>query len=83
MTRPLYQIADDIIADANERGKPVHFSAVPYVHAMLSLSEMSDCYGEDGGKSIVTYALSNLGSWRGETARRIKAELNQMLKESK
>jgi len=30
---------------------------------------------------IVRYFLSNATTWRGETARRIKAELKQMLKQ--
>jgi hypothetical protein len=34
----------------------------------------------DSGRSIVAYFLSNASTWRGETAKRIKLELNKMLK---
>jgi len=34
----------------------------------------------DSGDSIVRYFLSNASTWRGETARRVKKELNAMLK---
>jgi hypothetical protein len=47
---------------------------------MKSLESLSDTYGADSAESIVLYALSNLTSWRGESARLIKAELNGMLK---
>jgi hypothetical protein len=40
---------------------------------------VSDSYGYDDGDSIVRYALSNLTSWRGEDARRIKVELKTHL----
>ena len=40
----------------------------------------TDKYGRDDGKSIVLYFLSNATSWRGDTARRIKAELREMVK---
>jgi hypothetical protein len=33
----------------------------------------------DTGKSIVLYFLSNAGTWRGETAKRVKAELKKMV----
>jgi hypothetical protein len=47
---------------------------------MKSLNSISDNYFADSAESIVMYALANLTSWRGENARRIKAELNGMLK---
>lgn len=78
-TRPLSTIAKEILADYHAQGKPVYYSAVPYVRAMLSLDSINDSYGDDSAKSIVAYALSNLSVWRGETARRIKAELKGMI----
>lgn len=59
------------------------YAARPYLQAMYSLDSLSDMYGADNGRSIVAYFLSNASSWRGETARRIKAELNGMLKASR
>jgi hypothetical protein len=36
-------------------------------------------YGADDARGIVMYFLANAGTWRGENARRIKAELKGML----
>jgi hypothetical protein len=59
----------------------VYFGAVPYLEAMLTLNSVNDNYGEDDGKSIVIYFLSNATTYRGETARLIKAELKQRIKQ--
>ena len=74
--RPLYEIAKEIKND----WKNVNFAAKPYLDAMASLNSIEDNYGWDSGKSIVLYFLSNASSWRGETAKRIKAELRAMAK---
>lgn len=79
--RSLSTIAREIIADYSQRGKAVHFSAVPYVNAMRSLDTLDDNYGDDDAESVVIYALSNLSTWRGETATRVKRELKVMLHE--
>jgi len=69
------------IADEIESVWPrVHYTARPYLDAMRSLDTMYDRYGLDSGSSIVTYFLTNSRSWRGPEAKRIKAELNRMLK---
>jgi hypothetical protein len=57
-----------------------YFGAVPYLEAMYSLNSLSDNYYDDSAESIVRYFLSNAMTWKGESARRIKAELNSMLK---
>lgn len=75
-TRPLHEIADEIKKD----WRNVYFGAVPYLNAMRTLSSINDNYGYDSGKSIVLYFLSNATTWRGDTARRIKKELNQIIK---
>lgn len=74
--RPLYEIASEIRKD----WKKVNFAAVPYLSAMRGLDSVNDSYGFDSGKSVVLYFLANAGSWRGETAKRIKAELKVMVK---
>lgn len=76
MTRPINQIALEISRD----WKSPYFGAVPYIRAMRSLSDMEDSYGLDSARAIVAYFLANAGGWRGDTARRIKAELRAMLK---
>jgi hypothetical protein len=47
---------------------------------MATMDKVNDPYGHDSGESIVLYFLSNARSWRGDAARRIKAELKGMLK---
>ena len=74
--RKLYEIAQEIKKDWS----PVYFGAVPYLQAMGTLSDINDRYGMDSGRSIVAYFLANAGTWRGEVARRVKKELNAMLK---
>ena len=74
--RPLYTIAREIRKD----WKNVSCYAAPYLQAMFCLESVNENYGFDSGRSIVSYFLANAGSWRGETAKRIKAELKEMLK---
>ncbi len=74
--RELYMIASEIRKD----WKKVNFAAKPYLEAMSDLGAISDNYGCDSGRSIVAYFLGNAGSWRGEVAKRVKAELKAMLK---
>lgn len=74
--RPLYVIAAEIRKDW---GPKVNFAAKPYLDAMSALEFLSDNYGYDSGASIVRYFLANAGTWRGETAKRVKAELKAMI----
>jgi hypothetical protein len=76
MARALKEIAAEVRTDW---AKP-YFGAVPYLDAMSTLDRISDDYGLDGAEEIVLYFLSNASTWRGETARRIKAELKAMVK---
>ena len=76
-TRSVRAIAIDIIA---HWPKP-NYAAVPYLKAMEEITDIKGYYYMDRADSIVRYFLSNAGSWRGEHARRIKAELKAMLKE--
>lgn len=75
MARPLYEIANEIRRD----WKNMSPCARPYVDAMSSLIYITDNFVFDSGYSIVCYFLANAGTWRGETARRIKAELKEMV----
>jgi len=75
-TRPIYEIARDIRKD----WKNVSPYAKPYLDAMFSLDSIEDNYYFDSAKSVVLYFLSNASTWRGETAKRIKAELKAMTK---
>jgi len=72
--RPLHVIAQEIA----QNWHPVNHPAVPYLRAMGVLHDINQSYGADSARSIVLYFLANAGTWRGETARRIKAELKAM-----
>ena len=76
MPRPIAEIAQDI----NHYWPKPYFGAVPYIGAMLFLRDIKDDYGADSAKSIVLYFLSNAATWKGEHARRIKAELKELVK---
>lgn len=54
-----------------------YFGAVPYLAAMRGMNNASDPVGYDSGKSIILYFLSNAKTWRGDDARRLKAELKK------
>lgn len=69
--RPIAEIACEI---ARRWTKP-YFGAVPYIRAMQSLVTIHESVGCDDAKTIILYFLANANTWRGEDARRIKAEL--------
>ena len=71
---------NEIAAEIKSDWKKVYFGAVPYLDAMQSINSINENYGLDSAKSVVTYFLANAGTWRGETARRIKKELWKMLR---
>jgi hypothetical protein len=73
--RPLYEIAKEIRKDW---GSKINFGAKPYLDALSTLDNVTDTYIMDSGKSIIIYFLSNASSWRGDTAKRIKAELKKI-----
>lgn len=76
MARPLYEIAREVRSD----WKNVNYAAKPYLDAMGTLDSINEKYVFDSGASIVLYFLSNANSWRGEVAKRVKAELKGMAK---
>ncbi len=76
MTRLIYEIA----ADIEKHWPNVFFGARPYLDAMKEIRLIEDMYLYDTADSVVRYFLSNAANWRGENARRVKAELKDMLK---
>jgi hypothetical protein len=76
--RSLSVIAREIAHD----WKNPYFGAVPYMNAMRSLDDIKDTFYADSAQSVVLYFLSNAATWRGETAKRIKAELKSMLRDN-
>lgn len=73
--RPIMAIAADIVT----HWPKVNYAARPYLEAMFYLHTMTDTYVCDSADNIVRYFLANAGTWRGEDAKRIKAELKSML----
>ncbi len=74
--RTISEVADEIIKD----WKNPYFGAKPYINAMQWITDIEDRYIAEDGYSVVRYFLANAGTWRGETARRIKKELKAQLK---
>ena len=75
--RPIETIANEIRKDW---GVKTDFAARPYLKAMYGLNSISDNYLCDSASEIIARFLSNASTYRGETAKRIKKELNAMLK---
>lgn len=71
-----------IAADVRRTWPKVSPYAKPYLDAMGSLDNLNQNFYEDSAQSVVLYFLSNTQSWRGEDAKRIKAELKSMLNAS-
>lgn len=76
-TRSIKTIAAEIEKDWQEK---VNFAARPYLDAMHSLDSVHDSFYADSGHSVVAYFLANAGTWRGDTAKRVKAELKNIIK---
>lgn len=76
MARNLSEIALEIATN----WQPPSPHAAPYLDAMADLLDLNSVYGADSASSVVAYFLANAGSWHGDTARRVKKELNAMLK---
>ena len=73
MNRTLSEIAKDIL----QHWKNPYFGAKPYIQAMLLIhsSDPKAPYLAESAEDIVAYFLANATTFRGEDARRIKAEL--------
>lgn len=74
--RPISVIAQEIQSSWTNP----YFGAAPYLNAMLSLDTVDDNYGADDAKTIILYFLSNASTWRGADARRVKAELKEIIR---
>lgn len=79
-TMTISQMIYNIRRDLKTQGKKVPFGAVPYMDALSLTDNMDDRYGVETARDLVPYLLCNLSTYRGETARMIKAEFNRRLK---
>ena len=75
--RPIHVIAAEIKTDW---GTGINGAAAPYLAAMETIKDIGDDYGHETAAEVVVRFLSVANTWRGETARRVKVELDDMLK---
>jgi len=68
-----------VVHDIRKTWAKPYFGAMPYIDAMGHLADVHDKYFHDSGRDIVIYFLANASKWRGDDARRIKAELKAMM----
>lgn len=70
-----------IAIEIESKWKNINPYAKEYLNAMKMLftSDKNASYYYDTAEMIVLYFLSNASGWRGEDARRIKAELKAMV----
>jgi len=85
MERP--RTLTDIASEILQHWETPNYAAAPYLDALYDM----DCviatrqgvadgeYYSDSAKSVILYFLSNATTWRGEDARRIKAELKGLV----
>jgi hypothetical protein len=74
--RPLKVIAAEIDADWTNMGDLPREN----VDAMKTLNTLNEMYYADSASSVVSYFLARAQTWKGPVARRVKLELNEMLK---
>lgn len=77
---PKEKTIQEIAVEIKKTWKNVNFSAVPYLDAMMYLETINDHYIYESASSIVLRFLANAQTWRGDDARRIKKELNELVK---
>ena len=75
--RPLREIAAEITADWTA----YHDHAQPYIDALSKMHNATDRFGLGTGSNAIQGFLINAQTWRGEVARRVKAELRAILKD--
>ena len=78
-TRKISEIAREIEDIWSRQGKGVNYAAKPYLDAMMFLDTPQSRYYLDDGADIVRRFLGNASSFKGEDARRLKAELKALL----
>lgn len=85
-TRTFSEIAQEVLNLWKAKyGKDLPWSlrcALPYLEAMLdcNTTDKNARYYVETVESVVLYFQANITNWRGDNAKRIKAELKEMLK---
>ena len=75
--KKLYEIAQTVVRDHRETGQKVNYALKPWLDALGSISELTDNYGAESGRTVVAYFLSNASQYKGATAKAVKAELKR------
>jgi hypothetical protein len=75
--KKLFEIAQTVIRDHRETGQKVNFALKPWLDALGSISEITDSYGAESGRTVIAYFLSNASQYKGATAKAVKAELKR------
>lgn len=72
----------EIAKEIRATWKNIYFGAEPYLAALetMNSSDKTTGYLLETAEDIVPYFLANATYWRGADARRIKAELKDMIK---
>ena len=72
----------EIVKEIRTLWSKPHFGAVPYLEALgtINSSDKDAPYLFETAADLVPYLLSNMTTFRGADARRIKAELKEMVK---
>ena len=73
------QSISTIAREISREWKNVNYAAKPYLQAMHSLDSVSDSFGYDSAKSVVSYFLANASGYRGDTAKARKAALKAIV----
>lgn len=65
----------EIFAEVRQDWKKPYFGAKPYMEALGQLENWNSRYYAEDARGLGLYFLANAGTWRGEVARRVKAEI--------
>lgn len=73
--RTIKVIANEVLA----KWEKISPAAFPYLVAMTQLVDINDYYYADTASSVINYFLANARGFRGEDAKRLKAELKEIV----
>ena len=82
MANKSHRTFSQIVKEIRKVWKNIYFGAEPYLQALSQVhsSDKNAPYLFETAKDQVVYLLANMTTFRGEDARRIKAELKEMIK---
>ena len=78
---PLHEIAAAIVDDFVVANRAMSYELAACVDAMPDLTHLHEPYLAERSSSVVACFMGSASSWRGERARRLKAELRGALKQ--